>query len=136
MTATITLFPLLGRTPPPWRWPPDMLATSVGTHVAYVAAVRRRRRRSADLPCSRSRLGDEDGDLRGHRRGQAARGSAAHAGLGFRKPGLGHLRGPAPVATAPLRSQTVLTSPPETRIMPWKRRHRRQALARITQSER
>jgi hypothetical protein len=39
MTATLTLFPLLGRTPPPWRWPPDMLATSVGTHVAYVTAV-------------------------------------------------------------------------------------------------
>ena len=39
MTATLTLFPLLGRTPPPWRWPPDMLATSLGTHAAYVAAV-------------------------------------------------------------------------------------------------
>jgi hypothetical protein len=39
MTATLTLFPLLGRTPPPWRWPADVLATSVGTHVAYVAAV-------------------------------------------------------------------------------------------------
>ena len=39
MTATLTLFPLLGRTPPPWRWPPDVMATSIGTHVAYVAAV-------------------------------------------------------------------------------------------------
>jgi hypothetical protein len=39
MTATLTLFPLLGRTPPPWRWPLDVLATSVGTHVAYVAGV-------------------------------------------------------------------------------------------------
>jgi hypothetical protein len=39
MTATFTLFPLLGRTPPPWRWPVDVLATSVGTHVAYVTAV-------------------------------------------------------------------------------------------------
>ncbi len=39
ITATFTLFPLLGRTPPPWRWPPDMLATSLGTHAAYVAAV-------------------------------------------------------------------------------------------------
>jgi hypothetical protein len=39
MTATLTLFPLLGRTPPPWRWPADTLATSLGTHVAYVAAV-------------------------------------------------------------------------------------------------
>src|SRR4051794_33742222 len=39
LTATFTLFPLLGRTPPPWRWPADVLATSVGTHVAYVAGV-------------------------------------------------------------------------------------------------
>ena len=39
MTATLTLFPLLGRTPPPWRWPPDVMATSIGTHVAYVSAV-------------------------------------------------------------------------------------------------
>jgi hypothetical protein len=39
MTATFTLFPLLGRTPPPWRWPPAMLATSIGTHAAYVGAV-------------------------------------------------------------------------------------------------
>ncbi len=39
MTATFTLFPLLGRTPPPWRWPPDVLATSIGTHIAYVSAI-------------------------------------------------------------------------------------------------
>ena len=39
MTATLTLFPLLGRTPPPWRWPPDMIVTSFGTHLAYVTAV-------------------------------------------------------------------------------------------------
>jgi hypothetical protein len=39
MTATLTLFPLLGRTPPPWRWSADVLATSFDTHVAYVAAV-------------------------------------------------------------------------------------------------
>jgi hypothetical protein len=39
MTATFTLFPLLGRTPPLWRWPIDVVATSVGTHVAYVGAV-------------------------------------------------------------------------------------------------
>src|SRR3954447_14760372 len=39
MSATLTLFPLLGRTPPPWRWRPDVLATSIGTHVAYVLAV-------------------------------------------------------------------------------------------------
>ena len=39
MSATLTLFPLLGDTPVPWRWPADVMATSVGTHVAYVAAV-------------------------------------------------------------------------------------------------
>jgi hypothetical protein len=39
MSATVTLLPLLGRTPPPWRWPRDVMATSVATHVAYVAAV-------------------------------------------------------------------------------------------------
>jgi hypothetical protein len=39
MSATLTLFPLLGRTPPPWRWPADMLATSFATHAAYVTAV-------------------------------------------------------------------------------------------------
>jgi hypothetical protein len=39
MTATVTLFPLLGHTPAPWRWPADVMATSLGTHAAYVAAV-------------------------------------------------------------------------------------------------
>lgn len=39
MTATFSLFPLLGKTPPPWRWPRDVLATSIGTHVTYVTAV-------------------------------------------------------------------------------------------------
>jgi hypothetical protein len=39
MTATFSLFPLLGHTPPPWRWPADVMATSIGTHVAYVTAV-------------------------------------------------------------------------------------------------
>lgn len=39
MTATLALVPLLGRTPPPWCWPADVMATSVGTHVAYVSAV-------------------------------------------------------------------------------------------------
>lgn len=39
ITATMTLFPLLGRTPPPWRWSPSVVATSLGTHAAYVAAV-------------------------------------------------------------------------------------------------
>jgi uncharacterized membrane protein YagU involved in acid resistance len=39
LTATLTLFPLLGRTPPPWRWPRDYLATCFYTHAAYVGAV-------------------------------------------------------------------------------------------------
>jgi hypothetical protein len=39
MTATLSLFPLLGRTPPPWRWSRPFLATSFATHAAYVAAV-------------------------------------------------------------------------------------------------
>lgn len=39
MTAAFTLFPVLGRTPPPWPWPADVLATCVGTHVPYVTAV-------------------------------------------------------------------------------------------------
>jgi uncharacterized membrane protein YagU involved in acid resistance len=39
MSATFSLFPLLGKTPPPWRWPADVLATSLGTHAAYVIAV-------------------------------------------------------------------------------------------------
>lgn len=39
MSATWSLFPLLGRTPPPWRWPPDVMATCIGTHAAYVTAV-------------------------------------------------------------------------------------------------
>ena len=39
MTATLSLFPVLGRTPPPWHWPKDVLATAFGTHVAYVAGL-------------------------------------------------------------------------------------------------
>jgi hypothetical protein len=39
MSATLALFPLLGRTPPPWRWPPDVVATCIGSHAAYVGAV-------------------------------------------------------------------------------------------------
>lgn len=39
MTATLTMFPLLGRTPPPWRWPRGFLATSFATHAAYTTAV-------------------------------------------------------------------------------------------------
>lgn len=39
MSATFSLFPLLGRTPPPWRWPPDVMATCLATHAAYVCTV-------------------------------------------------------------------------------------------------
>jgi hypothetical protein len=39
MSATLTLFPVLGRTPPPWRWPKDVILTSLGTHAAYVLGV-------------------------------------------------------------------------------------------------
>src|SRR6059058_990024 len=39
MSATLSLFPLLGRTPPPWRWPADVMATALGTHAAYVAGL-------------------------------------------------------------------------------------------------
>ncbi len=39
MTLTLTMFPVLGRTPPPWRWPRGYVATSFATHAAYVAAV-------------------------------------------------------------------------------------------------
>jgi hypothetical protein len=39
MTATFGLFPLLGRTPPPWRWRPDVMATALGTHVVYAGTV-------------------------------------------------------------------------------------------------
>jgi hypothetical protein len=39
MSATLSLFPLLGRTPPPWRWGAAMLATAFGTHAVYVGTV-------------------------------------------------------------------------------------------------
>jgi hypothetical protein len=39
IAATFTLFPLLGRTPPPWRWPRSVIATCLTTHAAYVVAV-------------------------------------------------------------------------------------------------
>jgi hypothetical protein len=50
ITATMTLFPLLGHTPPPWRWPRGYLVTSLSTHVVYAVVVatvddRLRRRR-------------------------------------------------------------------------------------------
>jgi hypothetical protein len=39
MSATVTMFPLLGRTPPPWRWPRGYLASSIATHAAYACTV-------------------------------------------------------------------------------------------------
>jgi hypothetical protein len=39
LSATLTMFPLLGRTPPPWRWPRSYLATSFATHTAYALTV-------------------------------------------------------------------------------------------------
>jgi hypothetical protein len=39
ITATLTLFPLLGHTPPPWRWPQGYLLTSLGTHAIYATVV-------------------------------------------------------------------------------------------------
>ncbi len=36
MTMTSVAFPLLGGTPPPWRWPLDAQASSVGSHAAYI----------------------------------------------------------------------------------------------------
>ena len=39
MSATLSLFPLLGRTPPPWRWRTDQLLTSFGTHAVYVTTI-------------------------------------------------------------------------------------------------
>lgn len=38
MTMTFSAFPLLGGTPPPWKWPTDVLVSSVGSHVAYISA--------------------------------------------------------------------------------------------------
>jgi uncharacterized membrane protein YagU involved in acid resistance len=39
MSATFTAFPVLGRTPPPWKWPPDVLLTALGTHAVYATTV-------------------------------------------------------------------------------------------------
>ena len=38
MSATFTLFPVLALATP-WRWEPDVLATSVGADMVYVVAV-------------------------------------------------------------------------------------------------
>ncbi len=39
ISATLTMFPLLGRTPPPWRWPRGYLVTSLATHAVYASTV-------------------------------------------------------------------------------------------------
>ncbi len=39
MLATFSLFPILGRTPPPWRWSRAYLLTCVITHATYVITV-------------------------------------------------------------------------------------------------
>lgn len=36
-TMGAILFPLLARTPPAWRWPPDVIATALATHLTYAA---------------------------------------------------------------------------------------------------
>lgn len=39
ITMTLTMFPLLGHTPPPWRWPRGYIATCLATHAAYTVTV-------------------------------------------------------------------------------------------------
>jgi hypothetical protein len=39
ITMTMTMFPLLGHTPPPWRWPRGYVATCLATHAAYAVTV-------------------------------------------------------------------------------------------------
>ncbi len=39
IAATLTMFPLLGHTPPVWRWPREYLLTSLATHAIYAAVV-------------------------------------------------------------------------------------------------
>ena len=36
MTVTSVAFPVLGRTPPPWKWPLDVQVSAVGSHTAYI----------------------------------------------------------------------------------------------------
>jgi hypothetical protein len=36
MTVTSVAFPLLGRTPPPWKWPLDVQISALGSHTAYI----------------------------------------------------------------------------------------------------
>ncbi len=36
MTLTFTMFPILGKTPPPWKWTGEAKVTSIATHIAYI----------------------------------------------------------------------------------------------------
>lgn len=36
MTVTSVAFPLLGGTPPPWKWPLDVKVSAGGSHAAYI----------------------------------------------------------------------------------------------------
>ena len=36
MAVTSVAFPVLGRTPVPWRWPVDAQLSSIGSHSAYI----------------------------------------------------------------------------------------------------
>ncbi len=36
MAVTLTAFPLLGHTPPPWRWPADVMGSALASHAGYV----------------------------------------------------------------------------------------------------
>lgn len=38
-TMAMTLFPTLGGTPPPWRWKPSILLSSLTQHAVYAATV-------------------------------------------------------------------------------------------------
>ena len=39
VSLTFTMFPVLGHTPPPWRWPRGYVTSELLTHAAYVGAV-------------------------------------------------------------------------------------------------
>jgi hypothetical protein len=61
MAMACGMFPLLGDTPPPWRWRNDVIATSAGQHLVYAATttavLRAFTRRQADVTLA----GDEAG---------------------------------------------------------------------------
>jgi hypothetical protein len=37
MVMACAMFPILGDTPPPWRWRNDVIVTSAGQHLVYAA---------------------------------------------------------------------------------------------------